>query len=543
MLGSSGCRKLLGRSISAWLPHSRSPTACPASPARTQHCTNVVATCRYELKWTECYVAKPPPPTCRAGTDCGGTGEWTTWLDTPPTPSYSNPGTIPFPKSKDLLGWEYKSGANPGYGGGNHVASSADTWYPSWGADGNLYTPWTDGSVVDDDTHKGTRSGSGRRRQQDAVSSFSGLSKADATDDKAGPRMTTTGQAVIVGDDPFGLNITKVKTFPSSPYPYQGRYPCGSLMYKGTWWYGTYMLDNPNSTVGNNSVGPNPGPNCGNWCIQGPVTDFRHSLDKGVTWHEERVVAKDSRDNLFGETAQDNSRVKFGAPHWVDFGQELEHSPDGKAYLVGHGATSPESIQAWMLGDQVYMARVTPTVADIADKSKWEFYAGGHGASAKWVTGDVSLAKPLVDWTNHTGVVTMTYFAGIKKFVLSISTATIYPYMTHQFDTYFLESDAITGPWSYVTYMSMFGPEAYFVNHPSKFSAKQANTTAKTYDAFLMYSANFAFHSKGILPPNSAYHMNLQQARFPLSDAFAAKLEKRYAAAAAGADVAAQANK
>ena len=91
--------------------------------------------------------------------------------------------------------------------------------------------------------------------------------------------------------------------------------------------------------------------------------------------------------------------------------------------------------------------------------------------------------------------------------------------------------------------MSMFGPEAYFVNHPSKFSAKQANTTAKTYDAFLMYSANFAFHSKGILPPNSAYHMNLQQARFPLSDAFAAKLEKRYAAAAAGADVAAQANK
>ena len=35
------------------------------------------------------------------------------------------------------------------------------------------------------------------------------------------------------------------------------------------------------------------------------------------------------------------------------------------------GATSPESIQAWMLGDQVYMARVTPTVEDIADKSKW----------------------------------------------------------------------------------------------------------------------------------------------------------------------------
>ena len=42
----------------------------------------------------------------------------------------------------------------------------------------------------------------------------------------------------------------------------------------------------------------------------------------------------------------------------------------------------------------------------------------------------------------------------------------------------------------------MFGPEAYFVNHPSKFLAKQADTKDKTYDAFLMYSANFAFHSK-----------------------------------------------
>ena len=80
--------------------------------------------------------------------------------------------------------------------------------------------------------------------------------------------------------------------------------------------------------------------------------------------------------------------------------------------------------QAWMLGDEVYMARVMPTVANIADKSKWEFYAGGHGADAKWVTGDISGAQPLVDWKNHTGVVTMTYFAPIKKYVLSISTAT-----------------------------------------------------------------------------------------------------------------------
>ena len=39
----------------------------------------------------------------------GATGKWTTWANKPKA-------GIPFPQSKDLLGWEYLSGANPGYG-------------------------------------------------------------------------------------------------------------------------------------------------------------------------------------------------------------------------------------------------------------------------------------------------------------------------------------------------------------------------------------------------------------------------------------------
>ena len=63
---------------------------------------------------------------------------------------------------------------------------------------------------------------------------------------------------------------------------------------------------------------------------------------------------------------------------------------------------------------------------------RWEFYAGGHGADAKWVTGDVQKAAPLVTWNNHTGVVTMTYFHPLQKYILTVSTATLYPSMTHQ---------------------------------------------------------------------------------------------------------------
>lgn len=35
---------------------------------------------------------------------------------------------------------------------GQHAEyTHADTWYPSWASDGNLYSPWTDGSIGDEE--------------------------------------------------------------------------------------------------------------------------------------------------------------------------------------------------------------------------------------------------------------------------------------------------------------------------------------------------------------------------------------------------------
>jgi hypothetical protein len=246
---------------------------------------------------------------------------------------------------------------------------------------------------------------------------------------------------------------------------------------------------------------------------------------------EPRINATGPTDNLFGENADQtttSNQVKFATPHFVDFGQELEHSPDGKAYIISHGndETHTDSAEAWMLGNAVFMARVTPTVAAINDRSQWEFYAGGNGKAAKWVSGDVSKATPLVEYVNHTGSTTMTYFPGIKKYIITICTTAKYPVLDNgNFDTYFLESDSITGPWKYVTYMKSFGPQVYFANFVSKFTAKQANLASKTIESFLMFSANYDPGGGAHQPlPNAAYHMNLQQTRFTLSDTFAAKL-------------------
>ena len=63
----------------------------------------------------------------------------------------------------------------------------------------------------------------------------------------------------------------------------------------------------------------------------------------------------------------------------------MEHSPDGKAYLVGMGAeeNDPKPRYAnlsWITADQIYLARVNPSVEAINDVAKYEFFAGNDAA-------------------------------------------------------------------------------------------------------------------------------------------------------------------
>ncbi len=90
------------------------------------------------------------------------------------------PSDCPFKPSQSIVGIAFT---------GRHIRyANADTWYPSWASDGNLYSPWTDGSVGD-------------------VKSGSGGEKA------------TTGHATIVGDDPLNLKIINVGVYPGNPGP------------------------------------------------------------------------------------------------------------------------------------------------------------------------------------------------------------------------------------------------------------------------------------------------------------------------------------
>ena len=375
------------------------------------------------------------------------------------------PADCPFKPSKDITGIAF-TGKRSNY-------RVADTWYPSWASDGNMYSPWTDGSTP----------------RADGV-----MEGAASFGDRA-----TTGQGIMIGDDPLNLKLHSLGITVGYTGSYQGRYPCGSLVYNGVWYYGTYCLG-PSAWVDYNGRRYN-------WPILGPVPGFRVSTDYGKTWTE---TPHTSMSPLFPEPTRFMGPVKIGKPHFVDFGKNMEHSPDGKAYLVGHGAEVDDPMPryanlSWGTADQINIIRVVPSIKNINDESKYEYFAGHDKEGNPVWSYDFKDIKPLLEWNNNMGCVSMTYNAPLKKYLMCVTDA--WP-TTGRTNSYVLESDAISGPFKLVTYMKDFGQQGYFLNIPSKFISKDGKT------AWLCYSANFSLGVDldiQVDPPGSDYGLILQE--------------------------------
>lgn len=430
------------------------------------------------------------------------------------------PEDCPFERSTTLTGI-YFTGRHSDY-------QCGDTFYPSWASDGNLYSPWTDGLT------DGVRCSSG-----------GGYEKG-----------FRTGHAVMIGDDPMNLIIRNTSPPKQSlAAPYRGRYPCGSLVHNGIWYYGTYCLG-PSAKYEHKGF-------VWNWPNLGPMPGFHISSDLGKTW---QAPPTSSVEPLFPEPAEFLGPVKMGAPHFVDFGQNMQYSPDGKAYLLGMGAEvdDPEPrpcIQSsaegtceehdhachepmnvairrdelankqlqpvyqkafqqangkpfahgnlsWITADQVYLARVTPSPKTINDIGAYEFFAGNDSHGVPRWTKNFSKIQPLVEWNNHMGCTTATWVPGLNKYLMCVTDG--WPTVA-KMDSYLLEADAITGPWRIVAYMKDFGEQAYFLNFPSKFVSADGRTL------WLCYSANFSDGWNGtklkIKPSGGRYGLTLQEVR------------------------------
>jgi hypothetical protein len=336
--------------------------------------------------------------------------------------------------------------------------TEADTWYPSWASDGLCYSPWTDGMV----------------------DNFMSFSKGV---------LATTGAAVIKGDHPFSLDIVPIGVWRSSPDPYGGRYPCGSLVHNGTWYYGTYCLDESDRGL--------------NWDIMGPFVGFRVSCDLGRSWSE---TPWSPSNPIFGESGKGDSKVRMGAPHFVDFGCNMRESPDGLAYLVGHGGSRQAAEVSWISGDEVYVARVLPSPETINEPHEYEFFGGpGADGAPNWVK-HVRDSVPVVSWPGHCGCVTATWSSGLGRYLMCVTDG--WPTIK-EMSSYILESTDMGGPWRVAAYLRNFGAQGYFLNIPSRFMSEDGLTM------WLCYSANFTNYASGTSfatdPPGSRYSMCLQE--------------------------------
>lgn len=382
------------------------------------------------------------------------------------------PEDCPFEQSNEINGIKFlgiKSGFRYG-----------DTWYPTWASNDTLYSPWTDGKT----------------KRMDGYTDWS-QSWVD-------PVHITTGHGVIAGDDPLSIKAYSIGLDKSSPAaPYAGRYPCGSLVYNGVWYYGTYCLD----PAGNGQYGDRTF----NWPWLGPFVGFRYSTDYGHTWTS---CPHTPADPIFGETGKYGYPVKIGAPHFVDFGKNMEYSPDGKAYLIAHGSDTSDTKwrfwnTSWITGDQIYLVRITPSIENINDVSKYEFYAGKDLNGEPIWTNNFNQMKPLLEWNNNMGCVTITYNAPLKKYIMCVTDGR---FTNSPMNTYLLESDNLTSDWKLITYMKNFGEQGYFVNIPSKFISNDG------LSFWLLYSGNYSgpFNGKEIKvnPPGGHYGITFQRVQF-----------------------------
>jgi len=387
------------------------------------------------------------------------------------------PADCPFEQSNDFNGIKFL-GVKSGFLVG-------DTWYPAWADDDKLYSPYTDGNCP-------------------RLDGGNDLSISDGNAPQGyGLERTSTGQAVIEGDDPLKLKVYSLGISHASSLPYHGRYPCGSLVFNNVWYYGTYCLDP--------AGGAQYGEKTFNWPWMGAFVGFRYSTDYGRSWKD---CPHTPTKPLFGETGINGFPVKIGSPHFIDFGKNMQYSPDGKAYLVAHGADTSDTKwrfynDSWITGDQVYLLRVTPTIESMNDPSGYEFYAGKDDKGNPVWSNDFKKIKPVLEWNNNMGCVTITYNAPLKKYLMCVTDG---GNTCAKMNTYILESEQLTGKWKLITYLKNFGEQAYFVNFPSKFISNDGKI------AWMLYSGNFAVGWNGTAinanPPGSHYGMVFQKIEF-----------------------------
>ena len=366
---------------------------------------------------------------------------------------------------------------DPRFGGVRFTGKSAayaaaDTWYPAWDAEGQLYSPYADGIVGEHrvlcTTNKGIH---------------------DFSRDLGPGGNITTGHAVIRGDDPLALTV---EALPPATLPtprFHGLYPSASFIHDGIWYCGSYYLHRWTDPAGRRIT-----------YELGPFQGFRLSRNRGQTWQD---CPHTDAAPLFGERGRCAGElpIRFGAPHVVDFGRNLQHSPDGFVYLVGHGSRFAGGVANWIAGDAAFLCRVRPSPAIVNDPAAYEFFAGCDPAGQPRWAGRVADSQPIIEWPWRCGCINVTWFPALRQYIACIAIGAA-DGGGGTMDTWLAIADNLWGPWRQLAYLEAFGSQAYFTCIPSKFLSPDNRSF------WMFWSANWHLPAWQN-PPGSSYSLSV----------------------------------
>ena len=341
----------------------------------------------------------------------------------------------------------------------------ADTWLTSWAADGNLYSTFADGMVgrtgvichidgIDDwyypDSHIGYYAVPDRVFQWGDAKyppTFLNIKKNPTN-------RTTTGNAIIRGDDPFALEFQALPPTELTLSRFSTCYPGGCLMKDGTWYYACVYRNHFTDKHGNQQ------------CSAFGPTRFRISRDLGKTWEWSPFDDSDPVIPDMGACA--GGARKIGRRAFCRLRQE-HGTLAGRLRLFDRTWTAdPEGMSNWSTGDGMFLARVMPAAEAINSKSSYEYFAGRKSNGTPTWSKKFEDIKPLFEWASRCAMAYVTYFPTIRKYLAVMCSG--WPNGAgSQRDTWIAEADQLWGPWSIVTYWNAFAEGAYYAQIPSKF--------------------------------------------------------------------------
>ena len=312
---------------------------------------------------------------------------WTSWGNN------RLPKECRLPLSKDFGGISFT--------GRYATYTNADTWYIISSTDGKLYSCYTDGSV----------NGEG------AFSPKPRGAKIDGTD-PLNLQVNAIGKLIEHnGNDKIANRF--------------GRYPSAQLMYNDIWYYGTYLLEQNDRSL----YVPNF-----DWPILQPFVGFRVSDNFGESWYDQTTPEDPLLENYHDKWINAHGvefnpyEVMIGAPHFVDFGQNLKYAPTDEktgrkwAYMVAHGADAKSELahNSWVSGDNIYLLRILmpegrnkeENFRYINNPANWQ-YLSRNGTYRAWNRDNLeevySHIRPIVDATGFMGNVGLTYNAPLRQ--------------------------------------------------------------------------------------------------------------------------------